>query len=233
MPSMLNPFPRRAGHLHRRDAARDRDRPGQQRRPDADTGAADRRSRSAEEGAPQASLPTTARIRFSIRCSKLISAFLRDRSKRPVFIILTTDMARLVAELRIPDYNKFVDSFRSRKGIAHAVVVRNSDAGMVTPIAENLVKNTGGRIETIAAPTAIPRLMGEIAAAGQRAVLTELAGSASWPVVIPAGRKFGSHRERRRRSRPPSSRRRRKCRADRRWSTAADRPSRAASCRER
>jgi hypothetical protein len=89
--------------------------------------------------------------------------FLRVSNTRPLFMILTTDMARLVNELRIGDYNKFVDSFRGRRGMAHAIVVRNSDAGMVTPIAENLVKNTGGRIETIAAPNAIPRLMEEFA----------------------------------------------------------------------
>jgi hypothetical protein len=89
--------------------------------------------------------------------------FMRVTNTRPLFMILTTDMARLVNELRIGDYNKFVDSFRGRRGMAHAIVVRNSDAGMVTPIAENLVKNTGGRIETIAAPNAIPKLMAEFA----------------------------------------------------------------------
>jgi hypothetical protein len=89
--------------------------------------------------------------------------FLRVREKRPLFMILTTDMARTVAELRIDEYNRFVDSFRGRRGMAHAIVLRNSDAGMVTPIAENLVKNTGGRIETIAAATAIPKLMEEFA----------------------------------------------------------------------
>jgi hypothetical protein len=89
--------------------------------------------------------------------------FLRVREKRPVFMILTTDMARTVAELRFDAYNQFVDSFRSRRGMAHAIVLRNSDSGTVTQIAENLVKNTGGRIETIAAATAIPKLMLEMA----------------------------------------------------------------------
>jgi hypothetical protein len=80
--------------------------------------------------------------------------------KRPVFVVLTTDSGDARGGERIDEYNKFAGDFRARGGRAHAIVVKSGTrSGMVTQIAENLARNTGGFFETVAIANAVPRMM--------------------------------------------------------------------------
>jgi hypothetical protein len=79
--------------------------------------------------------------------------------KRPVFVVLITDSGESRGSERIDDYNKFANDFRTRGGRAHVIVVRGTNTGMVTQIAENLARNTGGFFETVAIANAVPRTM--------------------------------------------------------------------------
>ena len=83
--------------------------------------------------------------------------------RRPVLVILTTDMGGNVGEGRIEAYNRFMNDFVARGGRAHAVVIRGQDDGVTTRIAENLVRNTGGFYEAVIAATAAPKLMALVA----------------------------------------------------------------------
>jgi Mg-chelatase subunit ChlD len=86
--------------------------------------------------------------------------FLRTApDRRPVFVILTTDVGFGVAEVRIDAYNKFAKDFISRGGRAHAIVVRGLNSGSTTTVAENLAHNTGGYFEMINVASAIPKTM--------------------------------------------------------------------------
>jgi hypothetical protein len=92
--------------------------------------------------------------------------------RKHVFVILTTDMSNTLNEQRIDDYNKFMQDYLQRRGKAHALIIRGVQGGVITDIANNFVKNTGGRVETLAAANAVPRLMkevGELVAAQQEA----------------------------------------------------------------
>lgn len=79
--------------------------------------------------------------------------------KIPIFVIFTTDMAFTTSEQRIDAYNKFVDDFASREGVAHIVVLKGRNTGIVTDVSLNLTRNTGGLYEPIAVATAIPDKM--------------------------------------------------------------------------
>jgi hypothetical protein len=80
--------------------------------------------------------------------------------KRPVFVVLITDVGESRGSERIDDYNKFANDFRARGGRAHAIVVKGgTSSGMITQIAENLTQNTGGFFETVAIANAVPRTM--------------------------------------------------------------------------
>jgi len=86
--------------------------------------------------------------------------FLRTApERRPVFVILTTDVGFGVAEVRIDAYNKFAKDFIARGGRAHAIVIRGLNSGSTTTVAENLAHNTGGYFETINVASAIPKTM--------------------------------------------------------------------------
>lgn len=77
--------------------------------------------------------------------------FLRSApDKRPVFVIVTTDIAETRAEARVDKYNAFLSDFVRRGGIAHAVVVKGHNSGFVTDITLNLTGNTSGIYDAIA-----------------------------------------------------------------------------------
>ena len=76
--------------------------------------------------------------------------------KWPVVVILSTDHSENRSQLRIDDYNKFMNDFLQRGGIAEAVVVKGRDTGVVTDIALNLTSNTGGKYEALATPNGVP-----------------------------------------------------------------------------
>jgi len=76
--------------------------------------------------------------------------------KWPVVVILSTDQAENRSQVRIDDYNKFMNDFLQRGGIAEAVILKGRETGVVTDIALNLTANTGGKYEAIAAPNGVP-----------------------------------------------------------------------------
>ena len=85
--------------------------------------------------------------------------------RRHVFVILTTDNGAQRGEPRIDDYNKFMNDFLRRGGLAYGVVVHTGGGGMssTSDIIENLTKNTNGTYDAINAPTAVPDKMKAIA----------------------------------------------------------------------
>lgn len=85
--------------------------------------------------------------------------------KRPVFVIVTTEStAGRDGEVNIDRYNRFVQSFVSRGGRAHAIVIGGMERGYITDVARHVTESSGGRFERIADPTALPKLLREIAA---------------------------------------------------------------------
>jgi Mg-chelatase subunit ChlD len=79
--------------------------------------------------------------------------------KRPVFVVLITDSGESRGGERIDAYNRFANDFLARGGRAHAIVVKGTNSGMATQIAENLANNTGGFFQTVAIANAVPRTM--------------------------------------------------------------------------
>ena len=89
----------------------------------------------------------------------------RATDKRHVFVILTTDNGAGRGEPRIDDYNKFMNDFLQRGGLAYGVVVHTGTGGMSTTsdIIRNLTSNTNGTYDSINAATAVPDKMRAIA----------------------------------------------------------------------
>ena len=91
--------------------------------------------------------------------------FLRKATdRRPVIVILTTDEGATRADVRIDDYNKFMNDFMQRRGVAHGIVVRGRGIGPISDIVSNLTMNTRGAYEVINTATALPDKMKAIAA---------------------------------------------------------------------
>lgn len=83
--------------------------------------------------------------------------FLQSAPDRwPVIMLLSSDNNENRSEIRIDAYNKFMQSFLQRGGLAEAVVVKGRETGVVTDIAINLTSNSGGRYEALATPTGVP-----------------------------------------------------------------------------
>lgn len=70
-------------------------------------------------------------------------------SQWPVLVIVTTDKGENRFEMRIDDYNKFMNDFLGRGGAAHAVVVIGAQVGPVTDLTQNLIENVGGIYSSI------------------------------------------------------------------------------------
>jgi Mg-chelatase subunit ChlD len=70
--------------------------------------------------------------------------------RKPVFVILTTDMPSRV-EPDIDGYNRFMSDFVRRRGRAYGVVIRAGTAlGTASEFVDNLTRNTGGTMEIVA-----------------------------------------------------------------------------------
>ncbi len=82
--------------------------------------------------------------------------------RRSIFVIMTTDLDS-TSTMRTDLYNRFMNDFIRRGGRAHAVIITGVSGGMTTQIAQNLVQNSGGYIETIAIATALPKVMKTVA----------------------------------------------------------------------
>lgn len=95
--------------------------------------------------------------------------FLKPAADRwPIFVILTSDNAETRNEPRIDEYNKFMNDFLRRGGIAHAIVLKGNQTGIVTDITLNLTGNTGGIYQAIAVANGLGDQMKKI---GERLVL--------------------------------------------------------------
>jgi hypothetical protein len=81
----------------------------------------------------------------------------------PMFVIVTTDKGENRREMRIDDYNKFMNDFLMRGGVAHAVVIVGSAVGPVTDLTQNLVENTGGIYSSITTDFALAERLKAIA----------------------------------------------------------------------
>jgi hypothetical protein len=81
----------------------------------------------------------------------------------PAFVIVTTDNGDGTREPNVDDYNKLMQDFLSRGGIAHAVIVQGKRLGSTTDLVANLVENTGGLRTTINTETSLPARMTDIA----------------------------------------------------------------------
>ena len=81
----------------------------------------------------------------------------------PAFVIVTTDNGDGRSEPNVDDYNKFMQDFLGRGGIAHAVIVQGKRTGSTTDIIANLVDNVGGVRHTIVTDHSLPARLREIA----------------------------------------------------------------------
>lgn len=90
--------------------------------------------------------------------------FLKPATDRKhVFVIIATESTK-DNDTNVDRYNRFMQDFRTRGGVAHAIVIGGLNRGMTTDIAKNIVDNTGGRFERIAEPTALAAILRNIAA---------------------------------------------------------------------
>jgi hypothetical protein len=81
----------------------------------------------------------------------------------PAFVIVTTDNGDGTREPNVDDYNKFMNDFLARGGMAHAVIVQGRRTGSTTDIIANLVDNVGGIRHTIVTDHSLPARLREIA----------------------------------------------------------------------
>lgn len=81
----------------------------------------------------------------------------------PIFVVVTTDNGDMRREPDLARYNRFMNDFLSRGGVAHAVVIAGKQTGPVTDIAQNLVQNTGGLFATIVVDSSLAERMKTIA----------------------------------------------------------------------
>ena len=73
----------------------------------------------------------------------------------PVFVIVTTDFGESRREPDLVRYNRFMNDFLGRGGVAHAVVMSGRQIGHVTDLAQNLVQNTNGTYQSIVVDSAL------------------------------------------------------------------------------
>lgn len=81
----------------------------------------------------------------------------------PIFVILTTDITSANREPDTNRYNRFMNDFLARGGVAHAVVIAGKGFGPVTDMTLNLVENTGGIYQAIVVESGLPDRLGDIA----------------------------------------------------------------------
>jgi hypothetical protein len=79
--------------------------------------------------------------------------------RRPVFVILTTDMDTVLRDVRTDLYNRFAEEFITRGGRAHGIVIHGVNNGITTRMVENLTRNTSGFYDSVTIATAVPKLM--------------------------------------------------------------------------
>ena len=98
--------------------------------------------------------------------SEAYDRFLKPaEDRRPVFVVVATESTSgRDGEMNIDRYNRFAQSFVNRRGRAYAVVVGGMQRGNISDVARHVAESSGGRFERIADPTALTKLLREIAA---------------------------------------------------------------------
>jgi len=81
-----------------------------------------------------------------------------------VIVILTSDFGGTVGDAPIGAYNRFLNDFVWRGGLAHAIVVVGTTIGITTQVAHNLVTNTRGFFNSLSVATGVPAAMKMLAA---------------------------------------------------------------------
>ena len=84
--------------------------------------------------------------------------------RRSVMVILTSDFGGTVGDPPVDAYNRFLNDFVWRGGLAHAIVVVGTTSGVTTQVAHNLVTNTRGFFNSLSVATGVPAAMKTLAA---------------------------------------------------------------------
>jgi hypothetical protein len=81
----------------------------------------------------------------------------------PIFVIVTSDNGDTRREPDLARYNRFMNDFLNRGGVAHAVVIAGKQTGPVTDITQNLVQNTAGMYVSIVVDSGLAERLRNIA----------------------------------------------------------------------
>ncbi len=81
----------------------------------------------------------------------------------PVFVTIVYDGAEASRSVREQQFNDFVNELRARAATVHAVLMSTRGGGIQTDASINITRNTGGTYRALAAATALPDVLGELA----------------------------------------------------------------------
>ena len=83
----------------------------------------------------------------------------------PVFVMVVYDGAEVSSSVKDREFNEFVSELRARAATAHAILVSTRGGGWQTNVSINITDNTGGIYRALAAATALPVALTELATA--------------------------------------------------------------------
>lgn len=83
----------------------------------------------------------------------------------PVFVLVVYDGAESSRSVQEREFNEFVNELRARAATAHAILISTRGGGLQTDISINITNNTGGTYRALAAATALPLALTELATA--------------------------------------------------------------------
>jgi hypothetical protein len=83
----------------------------------------------------------------------------------PVFVLVVYDGAEASRSVQEREFNEFVNELRARAATAHAILISTRGGGLQTDVAINVTNNTGGTYRALAAATALPGALTELATA--------------------------------------------------------------------
>ena len=81
----------------------------------------------------------------------------------PVFVMVIYDGPEASGSVQEHEFNDFVQEIRERGTTAHAVLVSTRGGNIQTNVAVNITDNTGGVYKALAAATALPQILTELA----------------------------------------------------------------------
>ena len=83
----------------------------------------------------------------------------------PVFVLVVYDGAESSRSVQEREFNEFVNELRARGATVHAILISTRGGGLQTDISINITNNTGGTYRALAAATALPGALTELATA--------------------------------------------------------------------